>query len=402
MSTFRRFEIVDHSPSCFTRETSIVNQFKHVMLYPDFLPSSHYVEDGFDHVLDVLTYPPILSDEFEAFTDLIRTEEIPFHAPTRRVIRRVGLGLGTELYLQSLGDRVSDLEFGFDRLGREKRGKKNTGERKYTWTAEIKCPEKIGVDRKYKLTAEKKGLENNYKWTAEIKGKGGGGCLPFERTYTAKVCNGGGSSESRKKCEKVKGKGKSVGSAARIAEIEDHHDHGPLVLRQVFARRLEKSKGKRRVLSPLDAATQIQISFRAYLIRRSQALRGLRELAIAKTKLKEIRSLFNNFSYHRRLTRDAEERQRFSEKIIVLLLTVDAIEGADIMVRAVKKAMVNELEAMLDVVDPQPHGKSLSFRRRTFDMPESSINKELAAGVAQVVQMLDQETNNSETFEAYL
>ena len=70
----------------------------------------------------------------------------------------------------------------------------------------------------------------------------------------------------------------------------------------------------------------IQMSFRAYLIRRSQALRALRELAIAKTKLKEIRALFNNFSYRRRLTRDAEERQRFSERIIVLLLTVDAIE----------------------------------------------------------------------------
>lgn len=402
MSRFRRFEIVEHSPSCFTRETSIVNQFKHLMLNPAFLPSSHYVEDGFDHVLDVLTYPPLLSDEFEAFTDLILKEESPFHAPTRRVIRRVELGVGTELYLQSLGDRVSDLEFGFDRLGREKRGKKNTGERKYTWTAEIKGPKAVGIDRKYKLTAEDKGLENNYKWTAEIKGKGRGGCFPFERTYTVKVRNGGGSSKSEKKCEKVKGKGKSVGSAARVVEIEDPHDHGALVLRQVFARRLEKSKGKRRVLSPLDAAMQIQISFRAYLIRRSQALRGLRELAVAKTKLKEIRALFNNFSYRRRLTRDAEERQRFSEKIIVLLLTVDAIEGADVMVRAVKKAMVNELEAVLDVVDPQPHGKYLSFRRRTFDMPEGLINKELAAGVAQVVQMLDQEAVNAETFEACL
>lgn len=70
----------------------------------------------------------------------------------------------------------------------------------------------------------------------------------------------------------------------------------------------------------------IQISFRAYLIRRSQALRALRDLAVAKTKLKEIRGLFNNISYRRLLARDAEERQRFSEKIIVLLLTVDAIE----------------------------------------------------------------------------
>lgn len=79
-------------------------------------------------------------------------------------------------------------------------------------------------------------------------------------------------------------------------------------------------------MSPQDAAMIIQRSFKAYLIRRSQVLRALRELAVAKAKLKEIRALFNNFSYRRRIARDAEERQKFSEKIIVLLLTVDAIE----------------------------------------------------------------------------
>lgn len=70
----------------------------------------------------------------------------------------------------------------------------------------------------------------------------------------------------------------------------------------------------------------IQMAFRAYLIHRSKALRALRELAVAKTKLKEIRTLFNNFSYRRQVAQNAEERQKFSEKIIVLLLTVDAIE----------------------------------------------------------------------------
>lgn len=89
---------------------------------------------------------------------------------------------------------------------------------------------------------------------------------------------------------------------------------------------MDKRKGKKKELSPQDAAILIQKSFRAYLIQRSQTLRALRELAIAKTKLKEIRALFNNFSYRRRLVRNAEELQRFSEKIIVLLLTVDAIE----------------------------------------------------------------------------
>ena len=63
------------------------------------------------------------------------------------------------------------------------------------------------------------------------------------------------------------------------------------------------------------------------------------------------------------------------------------------MVRSAKKSMVDELEAMLDVVDPEPPGKSLSMRRRTFDMPDSLIQKEIAEGVAQVVQMFESEEN---------
>lgn len=66
------------------------------------------------------------------------------------------------------------------------------------------------------------------------------------------------------------------------------------------------------------------------------------------------------------------------------------------MVRAAKRSMVDELEAMLDVVDPQPQGKSLSMRRRTFDMPDGVIQKEIAAGVAQVVQMLNEEEESGQ------
>lgn len=66
------------------------------------------------------------------------------------------------------------------------------------------------------------------------------------------------------------------------------------------------------------------------------------------------------------------------------------------MVRTAKKSMVDELEAMLDVIDPQPaagsgSGSSLSMKRRTFDMPDAAIRKEIEEGVAQVVRMLEDE-----------
>lgn len=166
--------------------------------------------------------------------------------------------------MQSLCDRVSALELSFDRLAREHKSKSKIGERKYSWTAEIKDPEEDGVDRKYKWTTEikegkKKGqLEKNYKYTAEIKGKGEDSPFSRKYTFTASTGDAGESSGSKssawhkekerevegknvkleksvvkKDVKREKEKNKSVGST-RLVEIEDHpSDHGALVLRQV-------------------------------------------------------------------------------------------------------------------------------------------------------------------------
>ncbi|CAN1159081.1 BAG family molecular chaperone regulator 7 [Linum perenne] len=392
-----RVEIFD--PFCFPSPSSIFPSFIHEQV----------------HDYDLLL-PPM----FETVTDLIQVEKTPSYCSYKRIQHQ--RPASPELYLQTLAERVSSLESKFEQLLAEKKSKK--GDRKYTWTAEIGGP----VERKYKWIAEIKGEEEEkkvvkkaaaatpaaaekkkYKWTAEIKGKG-----DEWKKYSFVVSSGedskekGGKSEKKKeevkkvkKSEEEEKKKKKPTSNVRVVEIDEpDSDHGAIVLRQAFAKRagaMKTKKGKKKELSPQDAALLIQIEFRAYLIRRSQALRALRELAIAKAKLKELRALFNNFSYRRQVSRDAVERQRFSEKIIVLLLTVDAIEGADLMVRASKRSMIDELEAMLDVIDPQPAtgggGRSLSMRRRTFDMPDGEIRREIAEGVAQVVQMLEQEEN---------
>ncbi|BAT91338.1 hypothetical protein LR48_Vigan08g211400 [Vigna angularis] len=409
MSRFRRFQLIEQPfPLCYS------SPFQ-TLTFPSFL------EHSLDLDLDLLLAP----SSFDA--DLL-------HAPSL-AYRRVESQIETELRLQSLGDRVAELESRFDRL--------ISGDRKYTWTAEIKGAEKNGFDRKYKWVAEiveeekkkkkkqqqvkkvvkdknvtwtiqlesegeeeerkkklVKGVAKNVKWTAEISGKGNNS--GNSRKYTFQVESG--DAEKKEKL-KEKEKEKKKGNGLRIVEIHEPSNHRDVVLRQAFAKRfgaVQNDRGKRKDFSPQDAALLIQINFRAYLIRRSKALRALRELAVAKSKLKEIRAQFNNFSYRRHVARDAEERQRFSEKIIVLLLTVDAIEGADIMVRSAKRSMVDELEAMIDVVDPQPGGRSvsLSFKRRTFDMPDGVIRKEIEEGVAQVVQMLEEAENSSNTFEA--
>ncbi|CAG7887213.1 unnamed protein product [Brassica rapa] len=289
------------------------------------------------------------------------------------------------------------------------------GERKYTWTTEIKGGKKKkdvvalkkakaaaeaaeAEEKKKKEMAKKK--KKSYNWTTELKSERENG--EMQHTYTIKASSSSGGEKGKKHEEKEKEKKIKKKEKPRVVVIEeddeeedDSEEHGAILLRKAYSRRsgaVRNKKGKNKEMPPEYAAVMIQRAFRAYLIRRSKALRALRDLAIAKTKLKELRASFHNFNYRRVISRDAEERQKFSEKIIVLLLTVDAIEGVDVMVRGAKRSMVDELEAMLEVVDPQPQqGKSLSMRRRTFDMPDTMIRNEIAEGVTQIVQMLETE-----------
>jgi hypothetical protein len=387
MSLFKRIEPY-YSPFC-VRETSLFG-------FPSF------IDDDFSEITSAfdLLNP---SSPFDTITDLVQIDTKPSLYTYKRVIQRKK----TDLALQTLCDRVAALESSFDKLVKKKKSNV-TADRKYTWTAEIKGP----VEKKYTWMVEINGAEKKkkkktyeevekkkialpekkkYTWTAEIKDHKG-----IERKYKFETSTGDlGKSEKKEKPKIEKKK-----CETRVVEIEDpsEDDHRIHVLRQAFAKRagaIRNNRGKQKELSPEDAALMIQITFRAYVIRRSKALRALRELAIAKAKLKELRALFSNFSYRRHISLDAEERQKFTEKIIVLLLTVDSIEGVDLMVRAAKRSMVDELEAMLDVVDPQPLGKSLSMRRRTFDMPDGVIQKEIAQGVAEVVQMLQQEESSA-------
>ncbi|KAF9613973.1 hypothetical protein IFM89_014166 [Coptis chinensis] len=388
MSGLRKFEIFDPS-SMFITETSIIKPKP--LTFPSFCEEIEIPFDFSPHC-----FP------FDTITDIIQIQKTPF---TTTYYKRDD----THMKLMTLSDRVSALELGLEKITKAKAKKKNETEtlldRKYSWTSVIKSSEKDGIDKRFKWVTEIKGgkkEEKNYKYVAEFKGKAKDS--PIDRKYIFKAST---VPVKKKECSvvvKKKENNKAI-TPLRVVEIEEPVDHGAVVLKQAFAKRVGASnvKGKKKELSPQDAAMMIQISFRAYLIRRSQVLRALRELAVAKAKLKEIRALFGNFSYRRRLTRDAEEKQKFSERIIVLLLTVDAIEGADLMVRAARRSMVDELEAMLDVVDPQPAGRLGSMKRRTFDLPEGGIQREIAAGVAEVVQMLDQdEKNGVNTFEVCL
>ncbi|PRQ56397.1 hypothetical protein RchiOBHm_Chr1g0335331 [Rosa chinensis] len=86
----------------------------------------------------------------------------------------------------------------------------------------------------------------------------------------------------------------AVGSAETASEAEQEAliKVGHLT-DKAFAKRTGSSKiakEKNKELSSEDTAMMIQGNFRAYLIRRSQALLALRDLAVAKSNLKELRA----------------------------------------------------------------------------------------------------------------
>ncbi|KAK9045043.1 hypothetical protein V6N11_058933 [Hibiscus sabdariffa] len=129
------------------------------------------------------------------------------------------------------------LESKFDRLIN---AKICGGERKYTWSSEVKGL----VERKYKWEVEVKDgkkkeevKEKKYKWTIEFEGNGIDGLISRKYAFTAST--GGDASESSKSKKKEKGekrhhkkdnKGENV---LRVVEIEEPFDHGAVVLRQV-------------------------------------------------------------------------------------------------------------------------------------------------------------------------
>ncbi|TVU33702.1 hypothetical protein EJB05_25535 [Eragrostis curvula] len=265
------------------------------------------------------------------------------------------------------------------------------GGRNLKWEAEVKTPLDDGFDRKWKWEskASAAGTTTKAKWAKEIKGKG---CLhPWSHAYSVEEDYGDhDSDDEHDKKKKVVKEEKHSSSAASDKKKNSAVDTaGCVAIKKAFQR--SHGKGKKKDLTPQDAALLIQINYRAHLARRSQVLRCLRDLAVAKAKLKEIRSLFYNISYRRRIAHDSEERQRFAEKIIVLLLTVDALEGPDYMVRNAKRSMLEELEGMLEIVDPQPPGQPRTLSRRKFDLPEGGvIHKEMRNGVKNVIKIVEE------------
>lgn len=352
------------------------------------------------------------------FTDRIamEMETGPFHKTIHR-LRSTTRGCGDSFAVQrivekaqfhrdefvhDLADRMTLMEMNVEKL-MEKKAKKDTKHEKAkalpcactvkkSFRKEWKGENGVKAKLSYKYEESKKKLTDPI--TIIIPGAREGEFKTI-RAVKYTVINGTKPSDAKIKVIPLED-GEGSSSSSSSSQTDD--DEASKKIQGVFAKRRAAAaaqlgwKGKKKDLSPQDAAVIIQTCFREYMVRRSQNLRSLRDLAVAKAKLKELRSLFSNYAYRRHLCRDAEEKQRFSEKTIVLLLTVDSIEGSNHLVRESRRSMIQELESMLDAVDPQsPNKGAAGSNRRKFDLPEPAPpQKEMEAEVAQVVNVVEE------------
>eukprot|EP00252_Welwitschia_mirabilis_P011295 TRINITY_DN2540_c0_g1_i1.p1 TRINITY_DN2540_c0_g1~~TRINITY_DN2540_c0_g1_i1.p1 ORF type:complete len:412 (+),score=71.79 TRINITY_DN2540_c0_g1_i1:138-1373(+) len=95
------------------------------------------------------------------------------------------------------------------------------------------------------------------------------------------------------------------------------------------------------------AAVIIQRKFRALLARRSNVLRGLQELAVLKSAFNKLKEMLEKESYWTFLCRYPEERTLFSEKLDVLLLKLESVQGTNRMIRNSRKHLRKELIALM-------------------------------------------------------
>ncbi|CAK9326415.1 unnamed protein product [Citrullus colocynthis] len=91
------------------------------------------------------------------------------------------------------------------------------------------------------------------------------------------------------------------------------------------------------------AASTIQTHFRAFLVRRSRALRELKDLAIIKSRFESLQSSLSNGFYF--------DRNAISLEIMDFLLHLDSIQGSDPMVKDSKKCLIRDLVQFLERID---------------------------------------------------
>ncbi|KAJ7556498.1 hypothetical protein O6H91_05G086000 [Diphasiastrum complanatum] len=107
----------------------------------------------------------------------------------------------------------------------------------------------------------------------------------------------------------------------------------------------------RKIFSPETAAVLIQSIYRGYVVRRSEPLKYLREIAKVRSKSKDLQAQVCKQEDFERICSNTKERLKLTEGIMALLLQLDVIQGVHPVVREFRKSAARELIQLQETVD---------------------------------------------------
>ena len=142
----------------------------------------------------------------------------------------------------------------------------------------------------------------------------------------------------------VKSKTKSIPVTDGIRVRDSLHHNTKTSPRVVsVSRRVENLK--------MTAATRIQSAFRGYCVRKFTPLKHLRTIHKVQEELKELVRKMIEMEQFEKLCNDAQERLKWTEGVMALLLRLDSIQGAHPDVREVRKSVAKELIHLQEILD---------------------------------------------------
>lgn len=104
------------------------------------------------------------------------------------------------------------------------------------------------------------------------------------------------------------------------------------------------------------AATTIQAHYRGFAVRRTRPLEHLQIIYQVRQDLKAHMLVLADAAQYEKLCSDSQQRLRWSECAMALLLRLDSVQGAHAHVRDVRKTVTKEVIAFQEIVDSTSKG----------------------------------------------
>jgi hypothetical protein len=126
-----------------------------------------------------------------------------------------------------------------------------------------------------------------------------------------------------------------------------------------------------------SAATTIQARYRGFAVRRTRPLEHLQIVYYVRQDLKAHMLVLADPEQYERLCSDPEQRRRWSECAMALLLRLDSVQGAHAHVRDIRKMVTKEVITFQEIVDSTsndtPKAKQQIVKRRGKPSPLQSL-----------------------------